>query len=473
LSSSLRKWGSGVLNAQHRTRRRGPIAASRPWHSSCSTLPTMKLNSLLPVLALALPGCLEGEQSATPSPEPTLEAAAPLQAFERRPLTGDIVEYSAVVPVGPGHQDRIRVHRVVRERAPFQPRATQAAVMMLHGDFSTFDTNFVLASLPGAPSPGPSLAVTLASRDIDVWGFDRRWTLLPADTTDFSSLHGQGFVSAIGDAEQALALARAIRLAGGAGAGKLALLGFSGGAALAYAYAGHETQRPLALRHVRALIPLDAYYRLGPDGEVARQAACARSQADQDYLAAGYDMSDNAVLSLLAELSRDAPEDPSPLFQGKTNRAALLVSLTKTYKLFDATPWYHLGAGTFQGGVPTGLQYSPLERMTDWFQQATPFQAMGEVADYDAIWCGVAPLPVPDQLAEIRVPVYAVAAAGGFGDLARYTTTQLGSEDVTFTLVRRLPAGEEASDYGHGDLLFAADAPDLVWEPLAGWLLAH
>jgi hypothetical protein len=345
--------------------------------------------------------------------------------------------------------------------------------MMLHGDFSTFDTNFVLASLPGAASPGPSLAVYLASRDIDVWGFDRRWTLLPADTTDFSSLHGQGFVSAIGDTEQALALARAIRIADGNGARRLALLGFSGGAVLAYAYAGQETQRPAGLRHVRALIPLDAYYRLGPDGEASRQAACARSQFDQQYIAAGYDESDNRGFTILAELARDAPADPSPFFDDYTNRGALLTLLTQTYQFFDATPWYHLGAGTFDADMPTGLRHSPLERMTDWFLQATPFQAMSESADYDAIWCGEAPLPLPDRLADIRVPVYAVAAAGGFGELARYTTTQVGSEDVTFSLVRQLPVGEEAEDYGHGDLLFATDAPDLVWNPLASWILGH
>lgn len=426
------------------------------------------------VLALALAGCAGGgEESSPASPEPTQEASASLQTFERRALTGDVVEYSVVVPVGPGPSDRIRVHRVVRERAPFQPASTHAAVMMLHGDFSTFDSSFVLSSLPGAASPGPSLAVYLASHDIDVWGFDRRWALLPADTTDFSSLHGQGFVSAIGDTEQALALARAIRIAGGDGARRLALLGFSGGATLAYAYAGHETERPKGLRHVRALIPLDAYYRLGPDGEASRQAACARSQSDQDYLAAGYDEADNTVFSSLAQLSRDAPAAPSPIFNGYTNRGALLALLTQTYQVFDATPWYHLGGGTFDAGTPTGLRYSPLERMTDWFQQAAPFQAAREGADYDAIWCGEAPLPVPDHLAEIRVPVYAVGAAGGFGELARYTTTQLGSDDVTFSLVRRLPAGEEAEDYGHGDLLFAADAPDLVWKPLTSWILAH
>ena len=454
---------------------------------------TSKVMNLL-VLALALTGCVESdaESAAAPSSLQMLErraltedvvehsahaerAAAPssLQGFERRALAGDVVEYSAVVPVGPGPADRIRIHRVVRERAPFRPRATRAAVMMLHGDFSTFDSNFVLSSLPEAESPGPSLAVHLASNDIDVWGFDRRWALLPADSTDFSSLQDQGFVSAIGDTEKALALACAIRVAGGDSARRLALLGFSSGAVLAYAYAGHETERPAGLRHVRALVPLDAYYRIGPDHEAARQAACARAQADQEYLDAGYVESDNSLFPTLAQLSRDVPEDPSPILDGATNRGALLFLLTQTHQLFDVTPWYHLGAGEFDNGWATDLRYSPLERMTDWFLQAAPFQAMREVADYDAIWCGEGPLPVPDRLADITVPVYAVAAAGGFGELARYTTTQLGSDDVTFSLVRGLPVGEEIGDYGHGDLLFAEDAPELVWDPLASWLLDH
>jgi hypothetical protein len=430
----------------------------------------------LGVLALALAGCLGGdaEERSLPSSELTLEAKTPLQAFERRALTGDIVEYSVIVPVGPAPTDRIRIHRVVRERSPFHPRSTRAAVMLLHGDFSTFDTNFVLASLPGATLPGPSLAVSLAARDIDVWGFDRRWALLPAETTDFSSLRGQGFASALEDVRRALALARGLRGAGGDGFGRLTLGGFSHGGQLAYAYAGQEAQRSPALRHVRALVPLDVYYRLGPDDEVARQAACQRYQNAAADIAAGIDEEDNSIFPLLAGLSRDAPADPSPIFPGYSNRESLLALLSQTYFFFDPTSWYHLGGGSFDAAeMPTGLLYSPVDRMTDWFLQATPFQAHAETADGDAIWCGEGTLPVPDHLADIRVPVYAVGAAGGFGELARYTTSQLGSSDVTFALVRKLPVGEEASDYGHADLLYADDAPELVWDPLASWILDH
>jgi hypothetical protein len=36
--------------------------------------------------------------------------------------------------------------------------------------------------------------------------------------------------------------------------------------------------------------------------------------------------------------------------------------------------------------------------------------------------------------------------------------------------VRRLSPELEVSDYGHADLLFARDAPEIAWQPLAAWL---
>src|SRR5262249_55137631 len=82
------------------------------------------------ILALGLAGCVGGREESSADPEePTQEAKASLSTFERRALTEDIVEYSAIVPVGPGAADRIRIHRVVRERAPFKPRSTRAAIM--------------------------------------------------------------------------------------------------------------------------------------------------------------------------------------------------------------------------------------------------------------------------------------------------------------------------------------------------------
>jgi hypothetical protein len=40
-------------------------------------------------------------------------------------------------------------------------------------------------------------------------------------------------------------------------------------------------------------------------------------------------------------------------------------------------------------------------------------------------------------------------------------------------VVQRLAASAVAQDFGHGDLLYAGDAPALAWSPLAAWLLHH
>jgi hypothetical protein len=47
------------------------------------------------------------------------------------------------------------------------------------------------------------------------------------------------------------------------------------------------------------------------------------------------------------------------------------------------------------------------------------------------------------------------------------------STDVTTLVVRRLALDREAEDFGHADLLFGNEAPDLAWRPLAAWLLRH
>ena len=88
----------------------------------------------------------------------------------------------------------------------------------------------------------------------------------------------------------------------------------------------------------------------------------------------------------------------------------------------------------------------------------------------DGAWCGD---QHPLALAQVRVPVYHLGAAGGFGAHARFTTEQLGSRDVTFRVVRRLAVAAEAEDFGHANLLYASDAPTLAWRDLAAWIEAH
>ena len=110
------------------------------------------------------------------APDTTIDhedAARTGASVTRTPVTGDVAHYTFTVRVGDGPNAILRVHRVVRERIAGIPRSTPDAIVLLHGDFSSFATNFM-------PGDG-GLALYLAQADIDVWGFDRRWATAPAD----------------------------------------------------------------------------------------------------------------------------------------------------------------------------------------------------------------------------------------------------------------------------------------------------
>jgi hypothetical protein len=123
--------------------------------------------------------------------------------------------------------------------------------------------------------------------------------------------------------------------------------------------------------------------------------------------------------------------------------------------------------------VVTSLRESPEPVIAQWFARATPHQSLRESADTDGIWCGDGKGPAAPTLAEIRIPLLLVTAAGGYGEHAVYSTTRVSSLDVSVLRIQRQPAESIEVDFGHGELLFAADAPDLVWRPLADWLRQH
>jgi len=404
------------------------------------------------------------------SAEPAAVQAGPA-ALRRERVTDDVYHYELVLPIGSAPNAALRLHRVVREIAPGVPRRTTHAAMLLHGDFSTFLTNFA-PGLATPASPVSGLAPYLAVRDLDVWGLDRRWAVAAAgaDVSDFGAM---GVAQELDDLALALAFARAARLLGGDG-GKLALVGFSHGAELAYLYASREAAQPPALRHVGAVVPIDFYGALGPDQRDARAALCESAALQYAAVAAGVTDAPNDFFIELARLARTAPDAPSPLFGPPfTNRAAFLRVAAQTYALgVPYAPRYHLLAPLLDGDAAVGLREVSDAAALAWLEGATPHQSMREAADLDAVLCGAAP-PIDAPLARIRVPLYYLGAAGGVGTLGVYSTTQVRSTDVTTHVVRRFTADAAAADFGHGDLLFAADAPALAWSPLAAWLAAH
>lgn len=444
----------------------------------------------LPTLGLAAAAAsLLGCGAPSPTDAPSLEASsassvsltaardvaeAPGASVEvaREHVVDDIWHYAYLLRLGDGPNGSIRVHRVTRERSPRRPQSARAAAMLLHGDFSTFATSFA-PSLGTPASSETGLAVHLAKRGVDVWGFDRRWTLAPAEGGDLSDFGGMGVAAEVSDIRSALAFATERRGASGAEEDRFALVGFSHGAQLAYVYASVEAARPPCERFVKALVPLDIYAEIAPEDEALRQAACASRDAERTDLANGVVDSDNGFFVSLGALALSAPNDVSPIFTDRTNLAALLYTVGETYQFYAPTPSYHLAATVLSGGAAVAFRDSPRASIATWLAAAAPHQSLRESAELDALWCGQAPLPIDAPLARIHVPLFYVGAAGGFGDHGLYTTTRVASADITRRVIRRLPADREAEDFGHGDILFAKDAPALVWEPVASWIVRH
>jgi pimeloyl-ACP methyl ester carboxylesterase len=396
-------------------------------------------------------------------------------ALDRRVLTGDVVEYSFDLRLGPGPYDVIGVHRVVRETSPFRPVRTDQGIFLVHGDIWGFRPAFLA-------EPARNLPVFLAQNGVDVWGIDQRWTRVPTTETDFSFMQDWGFQHDVHDLYAALSVARGVRLLTGSGFGKLTLLGWSRGGQIGYVYLNAETQVPASLRNVDGFIPVDIYLKVADQGR--REAACRRSAIQEAAYAAGqYQEPTGTLIQTLAFLATVDPTGASPIFPGLTNRQAALLAGAATFILMvpnEPVPFYHLAGGTFAAEpapsglpVPTGLLYSPEATWIAALGGASPFQALRQIADAELVMCEEQDVPFDDHLGEITVPVLYVGAGGGFGDFGIYTTTLLGSTDVTAHVVDLTPDDLRLFDYGHSDLFLGTDAQTLVWQPILDWLQAH
>ena len=413
------------------------------------------------VIASLLAGC--AAESVTDLGE--IDQAVSL-TFTREHVVADIYHYTATVPVGTQPNAALRIHRIVREVAPFVPRRTPHAAMLLHGDFATFITNFA-PTLGNPTSPAPGLAPYLAAQNIDVWGVDRRWTL-PAPDDDVSDLGEMTVAQELDDLRLALGLARIARVS----SERLALVGFSHGAQLAYIYASVEAARPAWQRHVDAIVPLDWYGGFGPDQTDLRATTCEVAAAEYEAAAAGVTDSTNDFAITLGQLALDAPDDPSPFNPARTNRQVMLRYAAQTYVFGTLSPTYHFLAGVNgANGLPTGLSATSEAAAAAWLAGAPLHEPMIEDGDFNAQLCGDGTTPIDAPLSRIHVPLFYIGAAGGTGEGGLPATTQVSSSDVT-TLVVSV-TDDVLTDYGHADLLYADDAPSRVWLPLATWLAHH
>jgi hypothetical protein len=396
--------------------------------------------------------------------------------LQRTPLRDDIVEYSLELKVGPGEFDRIGLHRVTRERAPWRPVASGTAVFLVHGDAWSFNPIFV-GGAPKAPvAREEAAALYFVERGIDVWGIDRRWVQSPADTEDFSFMQSWTIGEQVNDIGVGLGVARALRTFTGSGAGRLHLLGFSRGAALSYAYANAETQVPPALRHVKGLVPVDYAYKYDPADPAGLAAnACDTHEFFLGFFNDGFAGYSNSFFADLGALAESDPAGESPLEAGISNSDYTIRTFTAEAPSVGPgsfSPFFHVVGSTHEG-TDYQLLHSDEDTFFDFLQGAVPVESFREEVESAAIACAAVDTPYDDHLGAINLPVFYVGAAGGFGDTGLYTLGLLGGGDKTSLMVRQRPAGEEIFDYGHQELFIGRDARELAWTPIADWLLSH
>jgi len=393
----------------------------------------------------------------------------PLFKYERTVISGDVVHYSVIVRTGNGRYDRIGLHRVVRETQPYVPIRTDKALFMLHGDLKRFETMFI----PGQFSPTlPNdfgIAVYLAQNDVDVWGIDQGWNLVPAEETDFSFFADWGVQKEVDHLDTGLKIARLSRQVTGNGRDKMLLLGYSSGAITGYALLNQEAQTPPARRQVKGFIAADAGVRSDDPDWLALWPELL-SGYESIYNAGQYQ--DPLIFRDVAFLARWYADDPSPYIPEFTNlQTALYFGGGLIFSTTTVTTYAHYHAPILdQSGLPEGFQFITVEQWLDFLDNSAAYEPMLFEVEYARVFAGLAS-PYVTHLSDITVPVFDLGAAGGAAPYTTATLSYLGSTDITQLYVST--GGELAEEYGHIDIFTANNAPGLVWVPVLEWIQDH
>ncbi len=385
--------------------------------------------------------------------------------FEREVIAGNIAHYSAVIETGPGPYDRIGIHRVVRETRPFRPIWSPKALFLLHGDLKNFEGMWI----PGQYSPNLpddfGLAVYLARQGIDVWGMDQSWNFIPQEETDFSFLQGWGMQKEVDHLSIGLAVARNARAFSGHKLEKMLFLGYSSGCMTGYSFLNEEAQRPEAMRQAKGFIAADCGVRSDDQTWIDANLPYV------DWYQSLYDSGQyQEILTTrdVAYRARYLPGDESPYAPGLTNlQFALFLGGGQIW----APAFTHYHAPIVEDGLPIGFQFLSIDQWLDFLENTAAYEPILFLLEYNILFCNL-DSPFVSNLSDITVPVLDIGGAGGIAPYMAATVGYLGSTDITQMYVS-VGAPEPALDYGHIDIFTASNSPELVWEPIARWVIQH
>jgi hypothetical protein len=398
--------------------------------------------------------------------------------WSRRVVTGDVVHYEWLLQVGPGLYDQIKIHRVVKELQPQQPIRTDHTIFLQHGDAVGFVKFMFGQAAPSVPGDH-ALAIYLAQNDVDVWGIDQNWVMVPEETTDFGFMEHWGMDNQMANLRIALAVARHARSFTANSFRKMLLLGYSSGAWLGFSYLNAEAVVPEKHRNVHGFVNADAYFKTGPENEIGRQLNC-------DDVAYFLEERANGVYQWwigfkeVGEYALNDPDGNSPIYDGFTNRQVALYFGGAGWRDYPLNEWWHYWGAHFDGdgpedpdSLPIDTRFLPDTWTFEFMATASPWQPNLFYVHFSQISCDEDDVPYDDNLALIEVPILNLGGAGGLAPSADHTLGLLGSTDIQHLIVQQLPYEQRYEDYGHIDIFTAADAVALVWQPLLDWIVSH
>ncbi|MBN1998708.1 hypothetical protein JW935_14205 [candidate division KSB1 bacterium] len=390
-----------------------------------------------------------------------------IMSFIRQPITGNIVHYAFQIPVGPGPFDVIGIHRVVKEKSPTQPMNTRQILFLQHGDAKDFVGMFVPGLYGTSFDMDFGFAVYMAKKNVDVWGIDQAWTLVPGGQPDCSFMADWGIQKQVDDLNLAISVARAVRKFMGMGYHKVLLSGYSSGVLTGYALLNQETQLPEASRQVAGYIPVDCPFK--SDDPDILQVFGNECQMMESLIAGGQYHLDSPF-PVLGPLARQDPDGPSPIFPGFTNMQAAL--FFGAGQIFGDNVAIHYLSGIFQNGFPVDLRYCTIPQWLDFMASGPAYMSVQFIVDYETIMTDVGDSPFDDYLSQIEIPILNVAAVGGLGQSSVYTNSLLGSTDIT-NLIVSTGTPTLVEEIGHIDIFISGNAEKLFWRPIYDWVKAH
>jgi hypothetical protein len=390
-----------------------------------------------------------------------------LMNYERQVISGNIVHYKFEVAVGSGQYDKIGIHRVVKEMAPNKPVVTDRTVFFQHGSAK----DFVGMALPGLYSSNTpddfGIAYFMAKNDVDFWGIDQAWTLVPESVTDPDFMADWGIEKNFTDLRTGMAIARIARFLTSDLLDKLKLSGYSSGVTTGYAGLDHEAQLEEVVRHAKGFITIDMATKSNND---------IFNSSWNDYMVfykGLYDSGvyqDNIIFKPVGNLARTDPDGDSPIIPGFTNKQTALYF--GTAPLFGGSLFHYI-AGIFDNGMAVDLKYVTLDQWYDFLESAVAYEPILLTLDQIVLVNDIGVSDFDNHFKEITIPIYNVSPGGGFAELSETAFPLLGSQDITSYIPRLYSPDQAEIDFGHIDIFIANNAETVIWKPMLDWIKTH